>query len=212
MKLEYKKEYEIERDQITSIGPVGSGCDIEISNDVTTCTNLKKVTLPFSVQKINQGAFYCCQSLTEVILPDSIKYIGDNAFRESMELKKINLPNSIIELGRNIFFNCESLEKLEIPSSVEIISDSICGYCPNLKEIKINAKCKLPKHLLYGCNELKKVYITKESFTLSPDFIEMYKNKLEIEIINKSLDELLDEGKSLREIREILKENDEITK
>ena len=31
-------------------------------------------------------------------------------------------------------------------------------------------------------------------------------------VINKSLDNLFDEGKSLREIRKILKENDEITK
>ena len=65
----------------------------------------------------------------------------------------------------------------------------------------------MPDNLLESCENLEKIYITKESFIKSPDFIKEYGDK--IEIINKSLDELLDEGKSLKEISSIYKNNKE---
>ena len=57
------------------------------------------------------------------------------------------------------------------------------------------------------CNKLEKIYIEKDLPDFSPDFVKEYKDKIEI-IKIKTLDDLLAEGKSLREISNIYKEKE----
>ena len=66
----------------------------------------------------------------------------------------------------------------------------------------------MSRDIFNGCNILEKIHITPESYKLSPDFVFEYKDKIEI-IKQKTLDELLDEGKSLKEISNIYKNNKE---
>ena len=74
MKLKYKTNYTpAEKAQITSIGPVGSGCDVEIPNNET---------------KIRTLNFSDCPNLESVELPDSIKIIDSKAFQNSRKLKE----------------------------------------------------------------------------------------------------------------------------
>ena len=81
--------------------------------------------------------------------------------------------------------------------------------CADLKEVIINAKCKLPVDLFCKCNNLKHIYITKESYDLSPWFVNEYESKIKI-IEPKTLDDLLNEGKSLKELSRMYKENSEL--
>ena len=53
-----------------------------------------KITLPESLQIIEEEAFYGSTSLEKVILPYGIKEIGAKAFASST-LKEINLPESV---------------------------------------------------------------------------------------------------------------------
>ena len=102
MKTDYKLEYKSEEKAfITSIGPIGSGCDVEIPNDEDTihigtfnfCRNLKSVELPNNITVIGNGAFEKCESLRSIKLPSSIKCIGDRAFAGCKSLKEIYLPD-----------------------------------------------------------------------------------------------------------------------
>ena len=63
----------------------------------------------------------------------------------------------------------------------------------------------MPLGLLYFCDNLEKIYATEESLKLSPNFAKYYKDKIEL---IKSLDDLLNEGKSLKEISKIFKTED----
>ena len=100
MKLEYKNEYtDKEKELITSIGPVGSGCDVEIPNNIT---------------KIEEGLFCDCTKLESVELPSNIEIVGDAAFFNCPELKKIKLPDTITFLGEDVFFGCKSLKEIRL--------------------------------------------------------------------------------------------------
>ena len=235
-KTNYTKE---EKEYIESIGPVGSGCTIEIPSHIkvipheifNNCKFLKSVTLPNSIACIDFKAFFNCNMLEEVNLSDSITTINFGAFCECKSLEKIKLSNSIEKICRIAFSNCTSLENIDLPNSIKCLEPHIFAGCTSLKkivlpasiehidcfhfqntsleEIIIKSNNQLSEDLLCYCNSAKKIYITKKAYNNSPNFIKNCKDgKIEIEIIDKSLDELLEEGKSLREISNIYKEQE----
>ena len=168
------------------------------------CESLESIILPNNLEYIEDLTFGCCTNLKNIIVPDSVKHIGEYAFKNCESLERINLPNSIERLDKYSFCSCTNLKEIVIPDSVTIIENGIFTLCNNLQEVTIKAKCKLPSDMFSGCKYLEKIKITQESYNLSHDFVKKYKDEIEI-IKSKTLDELLDDGKSLREISQILK-------
>lgn len=84
-----------------------------------------------------QGAFTNCASLMcEISLPASLKRIGDNAFYGSAITGNLNLPESLEAIGWGAFRNCGGLTgSLKIPSQIKVISERAfcnCGFTGNL--------------------------------------------------------------------------------
>ena len=245
--MEFKTNYtKEEKEYIESIGPVGSGCTIEIQSHIkvipreifNNCNFLKSVTLPNSITCIDFKAFFNCTSLKEIVIPDSVEEIGVSAFCECKSLEKVKLSNSIEKICRIAFSNCTSLKNIDLPNSIKYLEPHVFAGCTSLKKIVIPASIEyincfhfqntsleeiiiksnnqLSEDLLYYCNSAKKIYITKKAYSKSLNFIKNCKaGKIEIEIIDKSLedilkektlDDLLDEGKSLKELSKLYKE------
>lgn len=108
------------------------------------CVNLGSITLPDDLEKIGNSAFENCTKLmlTSSVFPSSITEIGDYAFKNCASLKSVALPNHQIRLGKyngdgGVFQNCASLTWIIFPKNVQI-----CGY-----------------GIIYGCKNLKEVYI-----------------------------------------------------
>lgn len=77
---------------------------------------MKKVTIPNSVTKINDDAFFLCESLKEIKIPDSVTEIGEGAFARCEFLDKVifeNNPDLIIRYTafRNVHFLIIKQEK-----------------------------------------------------------------------------------------------------
>ena len=79
---------------------------------LSDCTELTSVTLPNTIESIQQIAFQNCRKLTSINLPSSLKEIGMNAFYRT-GLKTISIPSSVRTIGRWAF-SCDSLEKVYI--------------------------------------------------------------------------------------------------
>lgn len=74
--------------------------------------------------------------LTDVTLPDSVELIDDNAFYHLFALNDVALPASLKEIGMNAFDSCYGLTSVVLPEGLEHIGNGVFSKCSNLAEIK----------------------------------------------------------------------------
>lgn len=76
------------------------------------CTNLSSLTLPSGVKEIGFSAFQGCKSLTSVTIPSGVKYISSFTFRDCESLRFINLPSDLKYIGEEAFEGCTGLTSI----------------------------------------------------------------------------------------------------
>ena len=145
------------------------------------CHNLKDAVLSDNLQVIGFSSFLCCENLEKVIIGKNTKVISQAAFAECIKLKNVVLPEELKEIQWRAFENCNSLEEIAIPNSVEIIEDPFTD-----------------------CENLKAIYISKETLDKNPAFEKEYKNKIIIKE-DMDLDKLINMGKTFKEINKLKK-------
>ena len=79
--------------------------------------NITSVTLPETVEKLDEGAFSGCSALQSINGLDNVVSIGDYAFRNCSKLKDINSFKSLRSIGNKAFDGCSSLTDLVIPAA-----------------------------------------------------------------------------------------------
>lgn len=75
------------------------------------CENLKYITIPNSIQKIGNDAFYDCD-LRTISIPEGITEIETSAFEYNSNLKTINLPSTIKEIKYEAFKHTQDVETI----------------------------------------------------------------------------------------------------
>ena len=95
------------------------------------CAALTKATLPASVDSIGQRAFMNCAALTEVTTGAS--KIESRAFYGCAALSKVTLADGLKTLGDEAFSNCAALSALSLPQSVASVGKSVFSGCEKLK-------------------------------------------------------------------------------
>ena len=122
---------------------------------------IKKVTIGSNVETITSKAFYGYANLTTITIPDSIKKIGEDAFYATGYYKNsYNWNNQVLYLGKYLintkpeiktcnimsgtkliadsaFYERNNLTSITIPNTVTSIGDYAFGYCLNLTSITI---------------------------------------------------------------------------
>ena len=92
--------------------------------------NLKKVTIPNTIDSIGGFAFDNCKSLKKVNLPRALKSI------EHLLGKKAYFGSSCFSRCTSlIFLDCLSLKKVTLPSSLMIIENNAFSYCSALETV-----------------------------------------------------------------------------
>lgn len=66
------------------------------------CDNLARVTLPSSVLRIGQAAFFRA-GLTGVVIPAGVHSIGDYSFAMCDNLKKVIIPHTVTNVDNSAF-------------------------------------------------------------------------------------------------------------
>ena len=69
----------------------------------------KNTTIPDSVTRIREKAFYNCTGLTSIIIPDSVNYIAGGTFDGCSDLKTVVIPDSVTFIWDGAFLACENL-------------------------------------------------------------------------------------------------------
>ncbi len=100
---------------------IGKRPVISIGECAFRYSSLKSVTIPSSVETIENKAFEDCRELTNVVIQSGVKTIGDLSFYECTKLENIIIPPSVTTIGQSAFAGCCSLKDLTIPEGVTSI-------------------------------------------------------------------------------------------
>ena len=95
--------------------------------------NLKHVVFPEGLLEIGGAAFCGCGELTEAYLPDSLTALGFQAFSDCRNLTHLRLPPGITKINGQ--FDSSGLTELIIPETVTSIK--YCTFLKNLTEVVI---------------------------------------------------------------------------
>lgn len=100
------------------------------------CSSLTEITIPEGVTKIGTNAFYGCSQLTSITIPSTIKNM-DTAFSGNTALSQVTLTNGIPKISSHAFERCTELREIKVPISVdEICSDAFNG-CTGLTSVTL---------------------------------------------------------------------------
>ena len=83
------------------------------SVNIWGCSELTSISLPSTLEEIQEGGFADCSQLTQITLPESLKKIGGFAFQSCDNIKEITIPASVREIGQDAF-TLSGIEKLVI--------------------------------------------------------------------------------------------------
>ena len=85
------------------------------------CRVLIKVTLPETLERIEDFAFFGCSLLMKIVIPSQIKHLGRSTFNCCRSLRKVVLPEGLEKISKYAFAQCQSLKNLKIPKKVTVI-------------------------------------------------------------------------------------------
>lgn len=125
------------------------------------CKNLVAVSLTNSIIDIEQYAFAGCENLKEISFPNSLKNIASDSFRNCTSLTNIVIPDNVIFMGCHSFCGCSSLVSVTIGKGLTSIAQSAFHGCDNMKHITIpNSITHIEYNGLGGCNSLTDIYFS----------------------------------------------------
>ena len=159
-----------------------------------SCNSLTKVTIPASVEVINNRAFADCQNLTTVNYQSGskIKSIG------TIDKTNTNVKNSLRGTSYDGAFAQTSIKNIYIPSTVETIGDYAFGMTPFVESIEFESNSRLTeigKYGFYAVSYYKPIsssLILPESLTTLGDYAFAYSGIQSISIPSKI--EVISEG------------------
>jgi hypothetical protein len=132
-----KEVYEVYGfEKATNLESVTIPGTVEYINDgaFSECTKLKSIVIPKSVKGLGDCVFQDCTSLASVTFEEGsvLKWIGDNCF-DSTNISSIKLPEGLQSIDTSVFRDCKNLTSIDIPNSLYEIGSSVC------KNINANA-------------------------------------------------------------------------
>jgi len=129
----------INNTSLTALSIPNSVNSIE-NNAFSGCSRLVIATIPSSVTSIGDMLFFGCTSLSTINLPNSVTSIGSGAFGYCRSLTSFTIPSNVTSIGSNAFSDCSSLTgTLTIPNSVTNIGSGAFNACTGLTRINVDS-------------------------------------------------------------------------
>ena len=148
----------VDQEKIGESITVKSGTKVIASEAFSSCSGLKKVTLPDSVKKIGYAAFAWCDNLTEIELGSGLTEIGNRAFDGCVSMKKINIPDTVTKIGYDAFSGCILLKSVKMSNNVKEIGDYAFYNCTSLQSISLPSTItSLGSSAFYNCTMLEEI-------------------------------------------------------
>ena len=99
------------------------------------CKNLKKISIPVSVEIIGLAAF-SGSGIESIHLPANLKTISTAVFSGCTNLKSVEFPAGLTKI-ENMAFEKSGLIRMELPDTVTTMGSGVFSECPNLEFVKL---------------------------------------------------------------------------
>jgi len=96
---------------------------------------LTSVSIPNSVTKIYNYAFYWCENLNSITMSNSVTSFGDYVFAYCSKLTSLEIPSTLTEIGYHVFDGCKKLNNIyisDLEAYCNIVSQSSIYYANHL--------------------------------------------------------------------------------
>lgn len=105
----------------------------------------KSVILPDTIKYIGQKVFQY-SSIESITIPDSVTKIMNNAFFECGQLKYVKMSKNIVSIGDNAFFACNNVEEFDLPDTLTTIGVKAFAARSGVG-LQMNAKINIPNNI-----------------------------------------------------------------
>ena len=137
-------------------------------------TIVHAVTIPSTVTRIGQDAFYYCESLENVYISDlsawcKIEFDGSratpmhyasNLYVNNELLTDLTIPEDITQLVDFTFYSCENLSSVTVPETVSNVGYYSFAECTNLSNVTLpDGLQRIEKCAFSGCTSLEEIAI-----------------------------------------------------
>ena len=166
-----------------SVIPSGGNVKIIGKQSFEGCAELKSITIPEGIEKIEYEAFKNCSKLENVIIPNSVIRMGYATFNGCNSLKNISLPfvgtsryatetNAV--LGE--IFGCLISARGYVENATLQYTYDKLGhtdywyYIPSsLKSVTITGTTIIPEHAFYNCSKIESIRISNSVTTIGDE-------------------------------------------
>lgn len=100
---------------------------LSIGSRVCAYSQIEMVSIPSSIVKIGDGAFFNCKNLQEVVFGEGLQTIEQDAFMGCVKLKGIDLPASIKTVAPTAFASCPAVESITVAEGCSAYT--VAGNC-----------------------------------------------------------------------------------
>ena len=133
---------------------------------------IKTLSLPDTIETIDQLAFYDCSALESISFTSSIKSILDSAFEECKNLKRVYFDgnkNDFLNIefssngnpccnGANLYFKNQLVTKIEVPNTIIELNSYAFNGVTSLIEVVLPSNLETIGTCAFsGCSNLKKI-------------------------------------------------------
>ncbi len=131
------------------------------------CTSLRTIELPHTIQQIGYYAFYGCTNMHNFKIPKSLTVMGGSAFASCTALQTIRFTSPLHTLPSYAFAGCTALASIDFGNNVKVISEGAFMNCTSLNDLTITASIdSIGDNVFYGCNNITKLTINDSSNTI----------------------------------------------
>ncbi len=112
-----------------------------------SAAKVHKVTLPPTIEEIEDEAFIYCGGLNIINLNEGLKRIGYRAFFYCTHLQSISIPDSVTEIGQNAFQQCLYMTEVTIGAGITYM-DKVFKGSENFE--KVTCRAVIPPAITEG--------------------------------------------------------------
>lgn len=170
---------------VLTINGTGKLYDFEYTDDcwLSQAESIKEVVVEEGITYLGDFAFYNCENMTKVTLPSTVKKIGEGAFWYS-GIEELTIPDSVTSVGQLVFGECPNLTTVKFGTGLKSTSEFMFAGCQNLVSVNLGTKVQtLAEYTFVDCYSLEKLTIPK-SVTLIEDYAIPYYVELTIKNSN----------------------------